>query len=261
MHNEQRTTNNEQRTTNNEQRATSNMQSKTTTVPAQLLRLEQLDTQLEQQESSLTELRNSQRRNPELATAETQLARLQKDEAAAATQQRSLEADLSTLQSKIARDNTRMFSGQIVDSRELGSLEKELAHLRAQRSDVEERLLDVMQTVETLQSELVAAGTKVEETRSRWDTDRPETEVRITRLTDELQDLRAERESLAAELDPRSIDMYQRLRKASGHAVSAVSGGICQWCRVAIPSKDLQHARAGALVACNNCARILYIAG
>jgi predicted nucleic acid-binding Zn-ribbon protein len=154
-----------------------------------------------------------------------------------------------------------MFSGQIVDSRELGSLEKELAHLRAQRSDVEERLLDVMQTVETLQSELVAAGTKVEETRSRWDTDRPETEVRITRLTDELEDLRAERESLAAELDPRSIDMYQRLRKASGHAVSAVSGGICQWCRVAIPSKDLQHARAGALVACNNCARILYIAG
>src|SRR5579872_5383675 len=234
------------------------MDAKTTTVPGQLFRLEQLDTDLEQRTASLADMQARQRANPELAAAQMRLATLQKQEAEAAARQRSLEADLATLETRITRDHNRMYSGQIVDSRELGSLERELEHLRGQRGGVEERLLETMEQAEDLQRRVAESTSAVEALRTRWQGDQPGLARSIEQTGSELEELRAAREQLAAELDARSLDLYRRLRKSSSHAISAVNNGVCQWCRVNIPPKDIQHARAGALVTCTNCARILY---
>src|SRR5438067_1882587 len=93
----------------------------------------------------------------------------------------------------------------------------------------------------------------------RREAEQPALARRIAEGEDALTQLRAERESLAGSLDAPSLAMYQRLRSSSRHAVSSVSNGVCQWCRVTIPSKDVQHARSGELVTCSNCARILYV--
>ena len=99
-------------------------------VVAQLFRLEELDAEIERRERELTELRRRRRGNPELAAAEQQLERARAQEREAAADQRRLESDLADLEGKIKRDHTRMYSGQIVDSRELSLLERELQHLR-----------------------------------------------------------------------------------------------------------------------------------
>lgn len=231
------------------------------TIAATLFRLEQLDLDLEQREAGLRDLRRREARNLELEAAEARLEALRAQERAAATEQRSLESDLSSLETKISRDQTRMYSGQIVDSRELASLERELEHYRAQRGELEERCLLVMERVEGLQADLAETSRAANELRERWEADRPALAREAEQMADALAGLRAERENMAAEIDPRSLDLYRRLRASAGHAVSHVSNGVCQWCRVAIPPKDVQHARADQLVTCTNCARILYVGG
>lgn len=228
-------------------------------IAAQLFRLEQLDAELERLEAELQETRRKQGRNPELEAADARLEDLRAQEREAATEQRALESDLADLEAKIKRDQTRMYGGQIVDPRELSSLEKELEHYRVQRDELEERLLLAMERLEGVQEAVATTGRRTNEARERWEIERPELVNRQGQIADSLAALRDEREALAAAIDPRSLSLYQRLRASSGHAVSAVSNGVCQWCRVGIPPKDVQHARADALVTCTNCQRILYV--
>jgi predicted nucleic acid-binding Zn-ribbon protein len=228
-------------------------------VVAQLFRLEELDAEIERRERELTELRRRRRGNPELAAAEQQLERTRAQERDAGSEQRRLESDLADLEAKIKRDHNRMYSGQIVDSRELSSLERELQHLREQRDALEERILTMMEQRDELEVKLQGLSRRANELRERWEEDGPALERLEEEAADALAGLRDERERLAATVEPRSLNLYGRLRTSTGHAVSDVTNGICQWCRVTIPAKDVQHARAGSLVVCPNCARILHV--
>ncbi len=228
-------------------------------IPAQVLRLDQLDTEIEQAESAVIESRRRRLRNPELDAAEARIVRLRENERAAALQQRQMEAELTDVEGKIKRDNTRMYGGQIVDPRELSSLERELNNYHAQRDDLEQRVLEAMEHAEAFAEEIAASDAGARETRATWEAERPKMEQREADLAERLSQLKAEREAALAAVSAQTVSTYSRLRAQSGHAVSVVRNGVCQWCRVNIPQKDVQHARAGALVACTNCERILYV--
>jgi predicted nucleic acid-binding Zn-ribbon protein len=228
------------------------------TLAATLFQLEQLDSDLEQREAELRDARKRLAANPQLAAAEARLEVLRSQERMASTEQRRIEADLTDVEAKIKRDQTRMYSGQIVDPRELASLERELEHYGHRRSELEEHCLESMEQVEDLQRQMADASRQVAELRDRWESSRPELTRQIEQLTDRLAGIHAERERVAGSIDPRSLDQYGRLRRSLGHAVSHISGGVCQWCRVAIPPKDVQHARGDVPATCSNCGRILY---
>src|SRR5947209_7323481 len=123
-------------------------------VAAQLFQLEQLDSQIERDEAALADLRRRHGKNPELDTEEARVARLRADDDRLAAEQRSLESDLTDLEARIKRDDSRMYGGQIVDSRELASLQLELEHLRSRRDAVEEQVLALMERIETLDADL-----------------------------------------------------------------------------------------------------------
>jgi predicted nucleic acid-binding Zn-ribbon protein len=228
-------------------------------VPAQVLHLEELDTEIERAEAALGDVRRRRQRNPELEAAEARVRRLGENESAAVTHQRRLEAELADLQAKMDLDHKRLYGGQIVDVRELSSLERELAHYGEQRDALETRLLEAMEHAEAFGEELAAGRIGAQEARARWEQEQPSLEREEAELRQRLATLRVDRERAAAELDARTMSVYARLRTTSGHAVSAVRNGICQWCRVGIPPKDVQHARSGELVTCPNCARILFV--
>ena len=230
-------------------------------VAAELFHLEQLDTALDGCETALLDLRRRTQRNPELERAETEASALAARERAVAAEQRALEAELADVEARIKRDDARMYGGQIVDPRELASLQRELAHHSTQRDALEEQLLQAMESFEEVQQGAAAAARRAEELRRQWEADRPGLDEERHRLSAEIARLRAERETLTATLDTRALQLYTRLHAASGHAISNVTSGVCQWCRVTIPPKDVQHARSGALVTCSNCARILHVGG
>jgi predicted nucleic acid-binding Zn-ribbon protein len=116
-----------------------------------------------------------------------------------------------------------------------------------------------MEASEKLESELEKARDRVEHLRERRSQSLGGMKYDMTRLTQEIVNLRNDRAEMAAAVDVPQLESYERLRARHRHAVSHVQDGICQWCRVQIPRADLQHARSGALVTCTNCSRILYV--
>jgi predicted nucleic acid-binding Zn-ribbon protein len=228
-------------------------------VAAQLFRLEQLDAELDQRLAAVNEARRRLQRDPESEAAERRWQEVRAEETAALREQKALEGELADLEGRIKRDHDRLYGGRIVDSRELASLEKEIEHYRGRRDAVEDRLLAAMERAEGLQQTVVALAQQVDTLHARRQTDRPALEQLVSEGGTIIAGLQAERVALAESIDPRALNTYQRLHAASGHAVSRVADGVCQWCRVVIPPKDIQHARAGQLVACSNCARILYV--
>lgn len=228
-------------------------------LTASLFALEQLDSDIERREVAMRDARRRIGRNPELEAAEARLETLRAQTQTALAEQRALEAEIADLEGRIRRDHSRLYSGQVVDARELASLERELEHYRSHKDGLEDSCLTVMERAEQLQAEVDALSARANELRQRWETDRAGHTRELQWMTDELAGLRGEREREVAALDPRSLDIYERLRKNLGHAVSEVTGGVCAMCHVTIPAKDIQHARSGvALVQCPNCGRILH---
>lgn len=228
-------------------------------TPAQLYRLEQLDADLEHRRAALAEVRRRLQRDPESEAVEARLERARASEREAATRQRRLEGDLAEIETRLQRDHDRLYSGRIVDSRELASLEKEMQTYRERRDAIETDLLAAMERSEGLQAEVATLSRQANERREQRETDRPALSHQAEEMADALAGLEAEREAVVAGLDGPALAMYTRLRQRAGHAVSRVNDGVCQWCRVSIPPKDVQHARAGTLVSCSNCGRILYV--
>lgn len=227
-------------------------------VAPRLFRLEQLDIDLERRQTELAGLRRRLQRDAEVEALEARLKECRAQEKTANLQQRTLEGNLTDIEARIKRDHARMYSGQIVDSRELASLEKELQAHRDSRDRVDNELLIAMEGFERAQTEVAELTRELAELRRQHTAGRPALEQQVEDMAENLVGMRAEREELLGQIDPRTLNLYDRLRVSSGHAVSHVAAGVCQWCRVTLPPKDIQHARAGALVTCTNCARILY---
>jgi predicted nucleic acid-binding Zn-ribbon protein len=227
-------------------------------LTSDLYALDQLDSEIEQQEGAIRDIRRRITRNPELEATEARLETVRKQEAESSGRQRSLENDIADLDARIKRDHGRLYSGQVVDSREIASLERELEHYRSRKDELEEQCLTVMDRTEHLQSELATLTQKAESLRAQWEADKVTLAREGRQKLAELNNAREKREAAAGTIEPRALDIYTRLRKTAGHAVSLVSGGVCGQCRVTIPAKDIQHARTGdVLVHCPHCNRIL----
>jgi len=227
-------------------------------VTTTLAQLDRVDGLIEDRKREVTELRASQQRNPELQALERQLTALRAQQAQDATQQRDLERDLAAIEERVRRGQTRMYSGQIVDARELGSLERELEHLGVQRGEIEGRLLETMERNESLDSRIAGMSAHAVQLAAAWETDKPQMADAAQAATETLAKLREQREALVQTLDARILATYTRLRSSLGHAISPLNGDVCGTCRVQVTQRDVQHARAGTLAPCPNCGRILY---
>lgn len=227
-------------------------------IAEQLHQLDAIDADIDRLEAELADARRRIRQNPMVEAAEHRLDGLRNRERAAAEALRGGERELAELEVRIERDQGRMYGGQIVDARELASLEREIAHHRAQRDLSEEQVLALMEESEGLQAQVVAASQEANTLREQWEADRSALTAQVEHTTDVLAGMRDERERVAAGIDPKALDLYTLARRRSGHAVSTVSGTVCGACHVTLTARDIQHARSGTLVSCPNCARILY---
>ena len=80
-------------------------------------------------------------------------------------------------------------------------------------------------------------------------------------LTSSLDKKKSDRQALVLDVPADLLSLYEKLKKnKSGHAVSKLEGRLCGVCRVELPVKEFQDAKAGIrLVQCNSCRRIIYV--
>ncbi len=229
---------------------------------ADLLELQQID-------ASVDKLLQDRRSLPELA--DHALARREAREAAHAAEEatvrmRSLDRDLSRTEDelqmaeqKLREQERRLFAGRM-NARETENMRAEVESLRRQVASMEDELLEFLDMREGMQEEERMLAGRADAT--------AEVEQRLAARIAEsrgvidasLSRFRERRDGIVAEVEPRLLQLYTRLReRRGGIVVGETSGRVCGACHLQMPIAEYEEVVRDAIPQCINCAAILVL--
>jgi len=197
--------------------------------------------------------------DPNVAAARLALEAAEKKLSAARGALRASELDAASLDAKIKELEGWLYGGRVTNPKELEGLEKDLQMHKRNRSDMDDRLLALMDSVEQALRDVEEKALtlrKIEETRA---SDVSHLAQEKEALAKRLVELDAHREQARAALDADALRQYDHLRRAkAGRAVAQVKNDSCNMCGVTVPSGLIHRVRAGdEIILCPSCGRIL----
>ncbi len=228
-------------------------------LAGQLCNLQQLDLELQKKQQELAEVENQLSDNKALVAAESRLASQKEQLQDARKKQKSSEWELEDLQEKIRQIDGKLYSGKTKDPKELVNLEKEVKGLKGQTRAKEDALLGFMSQVDDLEAGLKTTSAELERLKKEWEQTQETLRPRKSEIEIALAELKGEREGLAEQIDSEAFNTYERIRLTRGQAVVKVERGRCLGCHITVPTSQWQKAKAGDLIQCDNCNRILYL--
>ncbi len=228
-----------------------------------LLDLQALDTRLDQ----IAHKRAALMKHARIAELDAQLADLDTAIAASRTavgdirrEVTKAEADVQQVRDRAARDQARLDSGA-GSAKDLQALQSELVSLARRQGDLEDVELEAMERLEAHEAalgELTTAHAALLNERAGVAAER-DAEVEV--LDQQAAQVRAEREAVAAPLEERLIQLYDRLRsRLGGVAVAALRRGRSEGSGLPVPATELAKIKAtpdDEIVYCEDSGRIL----
>jgi predicted nucleic acid-binding Zn-ribbon protein len=228
-------------------------------LAGRLYKLQQLDLELQKKQQELSEAENQLGDNKALVSAESRLASQKEQLEDARKKQKSSEWELEDLQEKIRQIDSKLYSGKTKDPKELVNLEKEVKRLKSQTTIKEDTLLGLMSLTEETEARVKTTAGELERLKKEWEQRQETLRPRKNEIEIALAELQEERERSAEQIDSEAFNIYERIRITTGQAVVKVERGRCLGCHITVPTSQWQKAKAGDLIQCNNCSRILYL--
>lgn len=229
------------------------------TSAADLFALQEIDLQRDARRAIIADIDARLGETEELLDAreivedtEAALARLKR-------RQRESDAQIQDLEAKINPLNTRLYDGSVRNPKELTDLQKELESLIARRSAMDDQGLALMDSVEAATRNLEVARRELASVEADWQASQEELARNRARAETEHATLDVQRENATRGMDPVALSRYEALRiSRQGRAVSRIERGVCQGCRITLPTHLTQRVRTGLeLVNCPSCERLL----
>src|SRR5258706_1970292 len=171
---------------------------------------------------------------------------------------KDLELEVEAKQQMIARYANQQL--QTRKNEEYRALTHEIDTCKADILKIEDGQIELMEQGETAQKEVLRATQAANEAKKLMDEQLADLAGREKNLKQELADLEANREELAAAVDGGTRDRYERLMRSKGeHVVVGVQHGVCGGCHMKLQPQLLVACPAKKeLVTGSNCGRILY---
>ena len=228
----------------------------------QLYDLQQLDLEVASTEQSLTDVRARLADDSALTTARGRIVDLEEGLTELEPRRRQWERSIEQVQERLKALESRLYGGVITNPRELAAAEDERSFLQTQHTDEEDKLLELMVEIDETQSTLDATTEELVRAEGAMEAERPGLETEESRLVAKLEKLRHERDEAVPQFSAHALTVYERLRQErNGYAVARVARGMCQGCRITLPSAELQRVRnSRELIQCSSCQRILFVA-
>lgn len=229
------------------------------TTAKQLFSLQELDLVLDRirkvtqkAEGELNVGMGMERLKEELQEGKARLAEFQSQHE---TQQQDSEAQ----RERSTRLDEQLYDGSVTNPRDLESMEQEASNVRsvlekldAQSAELALRAEESQGRCDDLEKQLAVAS-------SAWKKRKAELEEELKSSNTEISLVASQRDEMAAILDPASVQQYENLRRTKGGlGVAMVERGLCQACRMSLPTQQRQKVRSAHLtVLCSSCGRIL----
>jgi predicted nucleic acid-binding Zn-ribbon protein len=226
---------------------------------AALYRLQLVDTEIEHAMAALARVEGQLGQDTELLAARRKLTEEEESLGKTRGKLRTLELDLDGILSKISSTQAALYGGEVTNPKELAGLQQEVEYLERHRSEMEDDILEAMADAEDATSHLQASQERLQRMEEDWNAEQEGLRRQAGELRARLAALKGERKEVLLPVSERDLAIYEDLRRQKGgQAVALLEGGICQGCRVALPTSLVQKVRRGQdLVQCGSCQRIL----
>lgn len=226
-----------------------------------LLELQEIDSQIDTlnyREKNLPERERYQKLSEEATKMEGLLKAITKKLHDEAQVQKRHEDELNSLNIKIDKEQKRLYSGTITSPKELTSVQQEIGHFKERADEKETELLEQIEVVDKLKSDEKIVSDRLKSKKAELEAAKTEMQRVLGEINDARQKLQAKREPVYAALSEDTRQLYGRVRTKYPLAVTVLEEGVCQGCRVEIPSTDAERiVESSKLERCPNCSRIL----
>ncbi len=170
------------------------------------------------------------------------------------------ELKLATVEAKHKSYQQKLYQGTVTSPKELASIEKEIGALGRQRSDLDGRILELMEQTEQAQAMLTAAEERARQADGHRAGVVTTHRSRHEALDLELSSLAGQRSNAATLVEDKVLlKRYDDIRaKAGGVGLARIDGNACGGCHMTLSGTQIKAAKEGAQAqTCENCGRLL----
>ena len=195
-------------------------------------------------------------------TLESHLRKLEADRAALVANQRERKTQDAAIQ--VQEQKISHLKDQIMEAKtneQYRAFQKEIEFCQKEIRKAEDRILILMEESEPLEANVRIAEIALQEEKRKVESEKQEARQRTAEDQQALAALRADRETVVAEVNPGVYSSYERLRaKRRGLAVAESVDGRCSACHMALRLQFYQELRISTdeVMFCESCGRILF---
>ncbi len=227
---------------------------------AVLYELQVVDSDVARLKSELAKLDNGLELKAEVAAADNEYKTLLNQHHISEAESRALELEIKTLQEKKTKFESQLYGGTVRNPRQLSDLQEEVEMLDREVTKLEDRELELMETLEGQRSQLARWNEELNDKKARLRSVLADYTEKSGRLLEQVAVLEAQRKEIVPHVNAPLLKRYEQIRaRQGGVGIVRVTGDTCPGCRVALASelqKELWTGRVG--LTCDNCGRLLY---
>lgn len=227
-----------------------------------LLELQAIDTalgQLAHRRRTLPELPELERLGRELSSLDDERVRAQVGADDLDRDIARLEKDIDQVRARADRDRTRLDVGT-GPARELEALQHELGTLSRRQTELEDSELALMERREGAQAVIDQLDARARTTREQQAQVEQRRDDSLAGIASEEEQRRSARSPLVAELPTDLVELYEKIREATGMGAALLRRGQCEGCRLELSGSErsrVRNAPADEVIRCEECRRIL----
>lgn len=175
----------------------------------------------------------------------------------AVKERKTIELDVKAKQGQVSKLLEQQWS--LKTNEAFAALQEEVKNLKAEIEKLEEKILELSYREDELAKQNKALAAEAAQATAAVGTRKTAADQELAKIAKDEEGLREERAKAAGLVEAPLLSRYEQIRKGKGTAIAAVKDENCQGCHMSIPPQALVKIRQGELVACQNCARILYV--
>ena len=216
------------------------------------LKIDRIDNEIKQEQEELDQ------RISALAERESRISNHEEKVSELEKERRTLEDEMSDKIAHVKERQSKMM--QVQTSREQTALLKEIEDAKGNVKENEEKIVSIMEQVETLNAESAEEKNILKAEKSLVNEETEKVGSAIDELNKGKKTKQNKRDKQAQSVDKTKIRKYELLReRRNGLAIVNVINGVCQGCFMNLPPQQYNVLlRGDQLLECPSCQRLIY---
>jgi uncharacterized protein len=161
-------------------------------------------------------------------------------------------------------EGVKKLQGQLYSlktNKEYNTMLQQISDSKADASRVEDKILEVMEKIETSRKDLEAEKGRLSQEEKVFNEQKKKVEDQLKEIDEKLSQLDVQRKRIVPEIDKKIIGQYERiLSNRDGLAIVEVKNDICMGCNMLVPAQVINLIKMyDRMVTCEVCNRILFL--